>query len=103
MDEEELKKLKEKKKESLSGDEAAGQLEEQQEQMRQQLKQIAKQILTDEARSRPELASQIELQLVQLHRAGQIKDKITDEQLKELLKKLQEEGDEQDIKYTTRG
>ncbi|MFB6350352.1 MAG: DNA-binding protein [Bradymonadaceae bacterium] len=46
-----------------------------------------------------ELASQIEMQLVQLYKAGQIKDKIDDDQLKELLKKLQESGKEREIKY----
>ncbi len=77
------------------------------QQMRQQLKQIASQILTKEARSRlgnvraakPDLASKIELQLVQLHKAGQIRDKITDEQLKQLLKKIQESKDSTEIKY----
>lgn len=75
--------------------------------VREQLKKIASQILTREARSRlgniraakPELASRIEMQLVQLYKMGQIKDKITDEQLKELLKRLRDSGESRNIKY----
>lgn len=53
-------------------------------------------ILTPEARSRlatvkmakPEFASQVELLLIQLAQQGQLKNKITDSQLKEVLRKL---------------
>lgn len=53
-------------------------------------------ILTPEARSRlatvkmarPEFASQVELLLIQLAQRGQLKNKITDSQLKEVLRKL---------------
>ena len=73
---------------------------EAQEQMRQQLemqkKQIMMQILTPEARSRlanlrltrPDFVEQIELQLIQLAQMGRVRSKITDEQLKELLKRV---------------
>lgn len=73
---------------------------ESQEQMRQQLemqkRQAMMQILTPEARSRlanirltkPEFVDQIELQLIQLAQMGRVQSKITDEQLKELLKKV---------------
>lgn len=106
MDEDELEKLKEDRMDDLQ--EQAEAQQEQEEQMRQQLKQIASQILTKEARSRlgniraakPDLASKIELQLVQLHRAGQIRDKITDDELKQLLKRIKESDDERDIKYS---
>ncbi|MDY6769215.1 MAG: DNA-binding protein [Candidatus Nanohaloarchaea archaeon] len=107
MDEDELEKLKQEKLDQMEGNEVDA--EQQQEQIRQQLKQVASQILTDEARSRlgniraakPDLASAIEYQLVQLHKAGQIQGKIDDDQLKRLLKRVQEEQDEQDIKYST--
>lgn len=112
MSDDALDELKKKKMEQLNGQaEDVPQAQEQQaEQMRQQLKQIAAQILTKKARSRlgnvraakPDLAAQIELQLVQLHRMGQIRDKITDEQLKKLLKEVQS-GDEPDIKYSRPG
>lgn len=116
MDDDTLDELREKRKEQLQGqDQSVEDLqnmqEQQEEQMREQLKQIASQILTKEARSRlgniraakPDLAAQIELQLVQLYRMGQIKDKITDEQLKELLKRIKDSGRERDIKYSKPG
>lgn len=83
---------------------------ETQEQMRQefevQKKQVIMQILTPEARSRlanlrltkPEFVEQIELQLIQLAQMGRVQSKITDEQLKELLKKLS--GKKRDISIT---
>lgn len=73
---------------------------ESQERMRQEMemqkKQAMMQILTPEARSRlanirltkPEFVDQIELQLIQLAQMGRVQSKITDEQLKELLKKV---------------
>lgn len=105
-----LDELKKKKLEEMqdSGGEVDAQ-ESQEQQMRQKLKQQAAQLLTEEARSRlgniravkPDLASTIELQLVQLDKAGQIPGKIDDEQLKRLLQKIQESEDEPDIKYST--
>ncbi|WP_321211464.1 DNA-binding protein [Methanothermobacter sp. DP] len=83
---------------------------EAQEQMRQQLemqkKQIMMQILTPEARSRlanlrltrPEFVDQIELQLIQLAQMGRVRSKITDEQLKELLKRVS--GKKREIKIS---
>ena len=80
------------------------------ERMRRELeaqkKQAMMQILTPEARSRlanirltrPEFVDQIELQLIQLAQMGRVKSKITDEQLKVLLKKLA--GQKRDIKIT---
>ncbi len=78
-------------------------LEEQrrQEELRQydvQKRLAMQQILTPEARSRlaniraakPEFAEQIELQLIQLAQAGRVTSQITDAQLREILKRLQE-------------
>ena len=79
-------------------------LEEQrhQEELRRQYeiqKRLAmQQILTPEARSRlaniraarPEFAEQIELQLIQLAQSGRVNSQITDAQLREILKRLQE-------------
>jgi programmed cell death protein 5 len=75
--------------------------EQQRAQMAQQIEQqkqaVLKQILTPEARQRinnlkmikPEFANQLELQLIQLAQAGRLNIPLTDEQLKELLAKLQ--------------
>ncbi len=72
------------------------QLRKQQEMMNH-IRIISAKLMTREARSRlgniravkPELASQIELQLVQLVQNGQMQDKITDDDLKTILKQLQ--------------
>jgi programmed cell death protein 5 len=73
-----------------------------QEELRRQYevqKRLAlQQILTPEARSRlaniraakPEFAEQIELQLIQLAQSGRIASQITDAQLKEILRRVQE-------------
>jgi programmed cell death protein 5 len=85
---------------------------ESQERMRQEMemqkKQAMMQILTPEARSRlanirltkPEFVDQIELQLIQLAQMGRVQSKITDEQLKELLKKVA--GQKRDINISWR-
>jgi len=75
--------------------------EQQQAQAQQQLESqkqaLLRRILTPEARSRltnlnmvkPEFTQQLELQLIQLAQQGRIAIPITDEQLKELLVRLQ--------------
>jgi programmed cell death protein 5 len=75
--------------------------EQKQAQARQQLEgqkqALLRRILTPEARSRltnlkmvkPEFTEQLELQLIQLAQTGRIAIPITDEQLKELLVRLQ--------------
>jgi len=79
------------------------QLAEEQAQAQQQAeiekqKQVAlRQVLTPEARQRlnriklvkPEFVNQLELQLIQAAQSGKLRLPITDEQLKELLSKLQ--------------
>jgi programmed cell death protein 5 len=68
-----------------------------QQQLEGQKQALLRRILTPEARSRltnlnmvkPEFTQQLELQLIQLAQAGRINLPITDEQLKELLVKLQ--------------
>ena len=106
MSEDELEKLKrEKMKKAQRGNNQSREMQEQQ--ARKRLKKIASQILTDEARSRlgnirvanPDMASTIELRLVQLHKMGSINGKIMDDQLKNMLKKLQENKDSTNIKY----
>jgi programmed cell death protein 5 len=77
------------------------QAEEQQAQAQQNLESqkqaLLRRILTPEARSRltnlnmvkPEFTQQLEIQLIQLAQAGRVKVPITDDQLKELLVRLQ--------------
>jgi programmed cell death protein 5 len=83
---------------------------EAQERMRREMeaqkRQAMMQILTPEARSRlanirltkPEYVDQIEVQLIQLAQMGKIQSKITDQQLKELLRKLA--GQKKEINIT---
>jgi programmed cell death protein 5 len=68
-----------------------------QQQLESQKQALLRRILTPEARSRltnlnivkPEFTQQLELQLIQLAQGGRINLPITDEQLKELLMRLQ--------------
>ena len=68
-----------------------------QQQLEGQKQALLRRILTPEARSRltnlkmvkPEFTQQLELQLIQLAQQGRIAIPITDEQLKELLVRLQ--------------
>ena len=68
-----------------------------QQQLEGQKQALLRRILTPEARSRltnlnmvkPEFTQQLEMQLIQLAQQGRINLPITDEQLKELLVKLQ--------------
>ena len=81
---------------------------QQQAEMQAQLKQAIKQILTPEARGRldnlrltkPELVQNIEIQLLQSAQAGSLRGKVTDEQLKVLLKNLM--GQKREIHITRR-
>ncbi len=79
----------------------------QQQQLQEQLKAVSMQILEPAARERlnnlrvvkPELAMQLEAYLAQLYQAGQIKQKISEQQLVSILKKL---GEKRDIRIRRR-
>jgi len=68
---------------------------------------ILRQILTPEARSRltnikmvkPQFAEQIEMQLIQLAGSGRLRGQVTDEQLKALLKQLQDRERERKVTF----
>ena len=85
---------------------AQAQQQEAQAQFEAQKKQILAQIMTPEARTRlanlkltkPELVNQIELQLIQSAQAGSLRGKVTDEQLKVLLRQIA--GQKREIKIT---
>ena len=82
--------------------------QQRQAEMEAQLKEAMKQILTLEARGRldnlrltkPELVQNIEIQLLQSAQAGSLRGKVTDEQLKVLLKNLM--GQKREIHITRR-
>lgn len=91
LKQEKLKEMKQQQEQGTSGQAA------QREQLKQQIKKIASQFLTKEAKSRlgniravnDDLATEVELQLVQLYRSGRLPDKVTDDQLKDILEKIQ--------------
>ncbi|MFQ6068471.1 MAG: DNA-binding protein [Candidatus Bathyarchaeia archaeon] len=64
--------------------------------LRRILSPNARQRLTNLKMVKPEFTGQIELQLIQLAQAGRLKIPVTDEQLKEILARLQ--GQRRDIK-----
>ena len=85
---------------------AQAQQQEAQAQLEAQKKQILGQIMTSEARQRlanlkltkPDLVNQIEIQLIQSAQAGSLRGKVTDEQLKVLLRQIA--GQKREIKIT---
>ena len=85
---------------------AQAQQQEAQAQFEAQKKQILAQIMTPEARNRlgnlkltkPELVNNIELQLIQSAQSGSLRGKVTDDQLKVLLRQIA--GQKREIKIT---
>ena len=68
---------------------------------------ILRQILTPEARQRltnirmvkPQMAEQIEIQLIQLAGSGRLRSRVTDEQLKSLLQQIQGRERERKVNF----
>ena len=98
MSEEELESLRKRRMLELQQRMVEEQKQAQaQQQLEGQKQALLRRILTPEARSRltnlnmvkPEFTQQLELQLIQLAQQGRIQIPITDEQLKELLVRLQ--------------
>jgi programmed cell death protein 5 len=97
LGDEELQRIRQKKLAELqdSVDEQKG--ERAQERLEAQKQALLRAILTTEARQRltnirmvrPEFAEQIELQLIQLAQSGRLRIPLTDDQLKETLRRLQ--------------
>jgi len=79
-----------------------------QQQLEMQKQSILRRILTQQARQRltnlkmvkPDFANTLELQLIQLVQSGKVQTPITDEQLREILVRLQ--GQRREIKITRR-
>jgi programmed cell death protein 5 len=102
-----LDEIRQKRMEELQQQAIANESQQRaQQEMEMQKKQVMMQILTPEARSRlanlrltkPEFVGQIEIQLIQLVQSGRVQNKITDEQLKDLLKRLS--GQKREINIT---
>ena len=108
--EEELEKLREEKMEQLrdqqEGGDAAEAQEAAQERAEAQKKAVLRKNLTDGARkrlntvkmSKPDVGEQIEQQVVGLAQSGRLKDKIDEDQMKELLRELTPDSKSFDIK-----
>jgi len=111
MDPEELKrkKLLEMQQQAAANAEVDEQALRMQQQYEMQKRKILKQILSEPARARlsrvklvkPELAEQVEIQLIQLAQMGKLQIPVSDGQLKVLLDKIYEmnKPKKKDIKF----
>ena len=97
-DEDELEAIRQRKLAELQQQQAAqAAQEEQRAAIEAQKQSILRQILTEEARQRlaniklvrPQLAEAVEVRLIQLAQQGSISAKLTDVQLKDILRKIQ--------------
>jgi len=103
------RKLLELQQQQMSSQEAAFEEESRKKEFEDQKKAALRHILTNEARerlgrikaARPEVAENIENQIIMFAQSGQLKNKINDEQLRELLSKLIPK--KRDIKIKRRG
>ena len=114
-DDRELEALRKKRLQELQNEQLSQQqLQQQQEQrareIENQRQMVLKGILTDEARERlnriklakPEYATSLENQLIQLAATRRVSGKITDEQLKALLKQVTQSQRESKITFKRR-
>lgn len=96
-DEDELEVIRQRKRAQLQEQQVAQAQEEQQATLEAQKQVILRQILTEEARQRltnvklvrSQLAEAVEVKLIQLAQQGAIDGKLTDDQLKEILRQIQ--------------
>jgi len=101
MDEEELERLREQKRQELEEQQGDIDQEEALEEQKESIKQEAYQHMTKDAISRlgnvraanPELAHAVSVQIARLGKMGQIKQ-VDDESLKDILKELQKDKEE---------
>ena len=108
VSDDELDAIRQRKLAELQQQAAQEQVAEQQAAEAQAQKEaILRQILSPEARSRltnirmvkPQLAEQIEMQLIQLAGSGRLKSRVSDEQLKGLLQQLQGRERERKVSF----
>jgi programmed cell death protein 5 len=103
------KRLQELQQQTISQEDLAEEEQKQQKQFEEQRKAILRTVLTTDARerlgrikvARPEIAENVENQLIMLAQSGRLKTKVTDEQLQELLKRILPK--KRDIKITRKG
>ncbi len=94
-----IEEIREKRREELQ--------DRKEESQEEEVKKAAKQYLTPEAQSRlenvrtarPEQASMIERQIAMIGQSGRVQGKITDSQLKSMLKDLNDKDSDYSIKY----
>ncbi len=114
-DDRELEELRKRRAAQLQNDQLEQQqLQKQQEEQLRQIEQqrqiVLKSILTDEARERlgriklakPDYATSLENQLIQLASSRRISEKITDDQLKSLLQQMTKSKRESKITFKRR-
>ena len=94
----ELEAIRQRKIAQIQEQQAVSQAQEKQQATLEAQKQsILRQILTEEARQRltnvklvrPQVAEAVELRLIQIAQQGGVSEKINDEQLKDILRKIQ--------------
>jgi len=107
--EDDLERIREQKKEQLKEQAGEGQeeaMEAQREQAEAQKQAVLRQNLTDGARkrlntvkmSKPQAGEQVEQQIVALAQSGRLRDKIDEDQMKELLREMTPDSKSFDIK-----
>ena len=98
LGDEELERIRQKKLAELQDSTVEDQkVERAQETLEAQKQALLRTILTPEARQRltnirmvrPEFAEQLELQLIQLAQTGRLRTPLTDDQLKDILRRMQ--------------
>ena len=108
MSDDELEEIRQRKLASLKQQALREQADEQAAAEAQAQKDaVLRQILTPEARARltnikmvkPQFAEQIEMQLIQLAGSGRLRGQVTDDQLKALLKQLQDRERERKVTF----
>ena len=107
-EDEELEAIRQRKIAQLQEQEAVKAQEEQRAALEAQKQSILRQILNEEARQRlanirlvnPQLVEAVELRLIQLAQQGAIKEKLNDNQLKDILRKIR--GQKRDTKIDVR-
>ena len=107
LDEIRRKRLEQMQQQQSTAYQQAAQQQQQQQQVDEAKQTILRQILTQEARerlttlrmARPQLAEQVEMQLISLAQSGRLQSKFDDAKLKALLQQIQPKKKEMSIKH----